>query len=134
LCGIAGIVDFSGASPSPQRLQRALHCLAPRGPDDRGTWVAPGGRPAVGLAHTRLAVIGPGGAGRQPLSDHEGRYHIVFNGTIYNYPQLKAELQQRGHRFATRTDTEVLLHGFMHWGEEVFPRLCGMWACAIYDA
>lgn len=134
MCGIAGIVDFSGAPPSPQRLQRALHCLAPRGPDDRGTWIAPAGRPAVGLAHTRLAVIGPGGAGRQPLSDPEGRYRIVFNGTIYNYPQLKTELQHRGHCFVTRTDTEVLLHGYMHWGEEVFQRLSGMWACAIYDA
>ncbi len=134
MCGIAGCIDFRGRPIDHELLQHACRRLAHRGPDDRGVWLSEGGDPRVGLAHTRLAVIDPGPAGRQPMCDAAGRRVIVFNGEIYNYRELHEDLAHRGHHFRTQSDTEVLLCGYAEWGDGLFERLNGMWALCLFDA
>ncbi len=109
-------------------LQRMAGCLTHRGPEDSGRYVAG----SFGIAHTRLAIIDIAG-GHQPLFDDARRYALVCNGEIYNYIELRRELQSRGHRFATGSDSEVALHGFAEWGAASFKRLHGMYAYALYD-
>lgn len=104
--------------------------LGHRGPDGAGSWLAPSGRCA--LAHTRLKVIDLE-TGDQPMGTHDGRLHVVFNGEIYNFLELRGQLEARGHRFLTRSDTEVLLHGYREWGEALPERLEGMFAFALWD-
>jgi len=133
MCGIAGIINFKGASIAPSLLEKACSRLAHRGPDSRGQWRSNGQVLSVGLTHTRLAVIDPRPEGRQPMVDVSGRFIIVFNGMIYNYRELRQSLQDSGYRFNTATDTEVILNGYAHWGEAVLDRLQGMWAFCIYD-
>lgn len=133
MCGIAGVINFAGDSPSGERLQRACASLAHRGPDGSGQWISDHGPPAVGLAHTRLAVIDPTPNGNQPLFDAISRVVIVFNGLVYNYPQLRAELEGEGFAFKTATDTEVILNAYLHWGESCLSRLRGMYAFCLYD-
>lgn len=101
--------------------------LSHRGPDASGQWESSG----LGLAHTRLAIIDLSDAGRQPMQDVSGRYTLTFNGEIYNYTQLKAELS--GYPFRTQTDTEVILAAFSHWGAACIPKLNGMFAFALWD-
>jgi asparagine synthase (glutamine-hydrolysing) len=103
--------------------------LAHRGPDARGTWV---GREA-GLAATRLAILDLSPAGNQPMGDPAGGVVVVLNGEIYNFLELRAQLMQAGYPFRSRSDTEVLLQGYRHWGESVLPRLRGMFAFAVWD-
>ena len=106
-------------------MAAALHH---RGPDGYGLFT---GR-RVGLAHTRLSIIDPAG-GAQPLSNEDGTVLVVFNGEVYNYVELRAELQARGHTFRSSSDTEVLVHAWEEWGESMLDRLNGQWAFAIYD-
>lgn len=129
MCGILGFYRVDGAIPD---LAAALACLIHRGPDDAGLWIGPDGRPTVGLAARRLAIIDLEG-GRQPLSNEDGQVVAVQNGEIYNYRELMAELEGRGHRFHTRSDTEVLVHAWEEWGADCVARLRGMFALAIYD-
>jgi len=130
MCGIAGLIDPAGA-PIPQAVLSAMvRALAPRGPDGEGIWCAPG----VGLAHRRLAVIDLSSAAEQPLGNEDGTVQVVFNGEIYNFVELRAELQARGHRFRSRTDTEVLVHGYEEWGDAVVERIDGMFAFGLWDA
>jgi len=124
MCGIAGHV---GAA-APELLPAMLGLLKHRGPDDSGIHAAGD----VGLAMTRLAIIDLA-TGRQPMSDATGRYWIVFNGEIYNFRQLRAELMTAGRRFRTRSDTEVILHAYAVHGEACVERLAGMFAFAIWD-
>ena len=124
MCGIAGHV---GAA-APELLPAMLGLLKHRGPDDSGIHEAGD----VGLAMTRLAIIDLT-MGRQPMSDGTGRYWIVFNGEIYNYRQLRAELMTAGRRFRTRSDTEVILHAYAVHGEACVDRLAGMFAFALWD-
>jgi asparagine synthase (glutamine-hydrolysing) len=131
MCGIGGILDETGGATSPHTLAAMAASLAHRGPDGQGVWRSPEGR--LGLVSTRLAVIDPQG-GRQPLHSPDGRYALVFNGEIYNHRELRAELAGLGHHFQTSSDTEVLLHACMQWGDEALPRLRGMFAFALYDA
>ncbi len=133
MCGIAGIVDFRTRPVSPDRLLASCGSLAHRGPDDSGTWLDNGDRLSIGLAHTRLAIIDPRPAGRQPMVDATGRYRIVFNGEIYNFQELRGELQESGRVFASETDTEVILNGYAQWGESLLDRMEGMWAFCLYD-
>ena len=129
MCGIAGIVhrDPSGR-PDPAALERMVHALNHRGPDDRGVLLD---GPAA-LGHARLSIIDIE-AGRQPMGNEDGSVQIVFNGEIYNYLELRRELQQR-HRFRTHSDTEVLVHLYEELGEGMLERLNGMFAFAIWDA
>ena len=126
MCGIAGFI--SPARADAAALVPMLARIAHRGPDGQGTFVE---GPAA-LGHCRLAIIDLQG-GAQPLYSEDKNFVVVFNGEIYNYRELTAELTALGHTFATRTDTEVLLHGWEQWGRELLPRLRGMFAFALWD-
>ena len=127
MCGIAGFIAGHGAA-NAAALAPMLARIAHRGPDGQGSFVE---GPAA-LGHCRLAIIDLEG-GAQPLYSEDKNLVVVFNGEIYNYRALTAELTALGHTFATRTDTEVLLHGWEQWGRELLPRLRGMFAFALWD-
>lgn len=129
MCGIAGLFDLSGQSEmSLPRLKAMTDAIAARGPDGEGHWRAPG----VGLGHRRLAIIDPVG-GQQPLIAEDRQSAVSFNGMIYNFQELRAELEEGGARFLTDCDTEVLLHGWRAWGADLVVRLDGFFAAAIWD-
>ncbi len=129
MCGIAGVImSDPAAEHSSEGLRRMSRVLHHRGPDASGFWEEGG----VGLAHRRLSIIDLA-SGRQPMSGADGRVHLVFNGEIYNYLELRDELEQLGHRFRTHSDTEVLLALYLQYGLEAFPKLNGMFACAFWD-
>ncbi|WP_375248475.1 XrtA/PEP-CTERM system amidotransferase [Sphingomonas sp.] len=130
MCAIAGL--FYPATPKPvdpARVRAMADAMAHRGPDGAGSWTAPG----VGLAHRRLAIIDLAGS-PQPMASADARYAIVFNGEIYNYRELRAELIAAGRPMHTQGDTEVLLEGYALWGPALLDRLVGMFAFAIHDA
>lgn len=131
MCGIVGIACVA---PVVERQWLAEGCrnLAHRGPDHSGVWWAPDGH--VGMAHQRLSIIDLSPAGHQPMHDSAGELHIVFNGEIYNFPELKQELVERGYSFRTGTDTEVILAAYRAWGKDCLSRFNGMFAFALYDA
>ncbi len=128
MCGIAG---YFGSETSG--LDAALAALRHRGPDDRGLWEGTLAGQRAGLAHARLAILDLSPVGRQPMASADGRLRIVFNGEIYNYRAMRAELHRLGHAFASQTDTEVVLAGYRQWGDGVLDRLRGMFALAIFD-
>ncbi len=130
MCGIAGIVSL-GAAPAPSReaLLRMAGALTHRGPDELGLYRDG----AAGLAHTRLSIIDLA-SGQQPMADTLRSTWIVFNGEIFNYLELRAELSALGHRFRTRSDTEVILQAWHAWGERASERFNGQWAVALWDS
>ena len=127
MCGIAGFIAADRAADAGV-LNQMLARIAHRGPDGQGTFI----EGAAALGHCRLAIIDLDG-GAQPLYSEDDRLVLVFNGEIYNYRSLTAELTALGHTFATRTDSEVVLHGWEQWGRELLPRLRGMFAFALWD-
>lgn len=129
MCGICGILPADERLPERERLTRMNAALRHRGPDGAGMHLAPG----VGLAMRRLAIIDVRG-GDQPISNEDDTLWIVFNGECYNYPDLRADLEQRGHRFKTKTDTECVLHLYEEFGDDCVQRLRGMFAFALWDA
>lgn len=131
MCGIGGIIDWQGDAVTEQELRLLQSSLRHRGPDANGTWCAPDGR--AGLAHTRLAILDLSAEANQPMMSASGRQLIVYNGEIYNFIELRDELEAGGCQFRTQSDTEVLLRGWARWGDGLFDRLNGMWALAIYD-
>jgi asparagine synthase (glutamine-hydrolysing) len=135
MCGIAGVVDYERPTDVSVLAARLDAALAHRGPDGAGLWTSPPhGAPSVLLVHRRLAIIDPGPGGAQPMSTLDGRHHIVFNGEIYNYRALKADLEARGERFSTGSDTEVLLRLLALDGPTCLARLRGMFAFACWDS
>ena len=130
MCGIAGIVS-AGAPVRREDLERMAERQRHRGPDGSGVWISPNGR--VGLSHRRLAILDLTSSGAQPMADESRSVHIVYNGEIYNFRELRAELERAGHGFRSQSDTEVILRGYEAWGEAVIPRLRGMFALAIWD-
>src|SRR5262249_14014212 len=118
-----------GRPPSREGLQRMSHALAHRGPDEEGFYESGG----LGFAHRRLSIIDLA-SGQQPMQSADGRVCVAFNGAIYDYPELKRELEQRGQVFRTKSDTEVLLTLYQLEGLAGFARLNGMFACAFWDA
>lgn len=131
MCGIAGIVDLAGRSRiAAARLSAMAAAIHHRGPDDESVFVGPDAN--VGLAFRRLSIIDRAG-GRQPMGNEDGSVQLVFNGEIYNFRELRAELIKAGHRFATASDSEVIVHGYEQWGAGVFARLAGMFAVALWD-
>jgi asparagine synthase (glutamine-hydrolysing) len=132
MCGIAG-GWWAKPDHAVRRLPLALEKLKHRGPDDDGYQLYPMGGTAVALGHTRLSIIDLSAAGHQPMHSRDGRWAIVFNGEIYNYRELRTELQAKGHSFSTDSDTEVLLAAWAEWGVACLPRLVGMFAFVVLD-
>lgn len=129
MCGIAGQFNFQRGEPvERETIVRMASSIAHRGPDDEGFFIAS----AVGLGFRRLSIIDLAG-GHQPMSDAEKTVWVIFNGEIYNYKELRRELQGKGHQFKTNSDTEVIIHGYKEWGTGVFDRLNGMFGVAIWD-
>ncbi len=127
MCGILGFLGPQG-SVSARAFSAALDELAHRGPDDRGIF----SDAEILLGHQRLSILDLSSAGHQPMIEAQSGAVIVFNGEIYNYLELRKELEALGHRFVSRSDTEVLLHAYLAWGSHCLPRLNGMWAFAIW--
>ena len=131
MCGICGIVDYSGGPISPVVVDRMRDVMRRRGPDDAGTTVLP----YVGLGHRRLSILDLSPRGRQPMANEDGSVYVVFNGEIYDFEPLRHFLEADGHRFMSDSDTEVLVHGYEQWGVEgLASRINGMFAIAIWDA
>lgn len=128
MCGIAGIYDREGAG-DVAAVGRMLDVLAHRGPDGSGTW----GDGGLVLGHRRLAIIDLTPDGAQPMTYADGRYVITYNGEVYDYVELRVQLERLGHRFRSSSDTEVLLAAYAEWGASCLSRLNGMFAFAIWD-
>lgn len=129
MCGIAGIVSLNGEAVPAVVIRRMTDLVAHRGPDGEGSYTDG----PVGLGHRRLAIIDLSPAGHQPMMSADGRYVITYNGEIYNFQELRLELEACGKQFRSRTDTEVLLQAFVQWSEDALDRLNGMFAFAIWD-
>jgi asparagine synthase (glutamine-hydrolysing) len=129
MCGIAGQFNFQRRDPVDRdTIVRMARSISHRGPDDEGFFIAG----PIGLGFRRLSIIDLAG-GHQPMSDAEKTVWIVFNGEIYNYRELRVELQNKGYEFRTSSDTEVIIHGYKQWGNDVFNHLNGMFGLAIWD-
>ena len=130
MCGIAGFVDFTKKA-NEQNLRDSIACLNHRGPDGDGVFVKEASDATIGLGHKRLSIIDLSNAANQPM--HFDGLHLVFNGEIYNYNELREELLTLGHQFQTHSDTEVILHAWRQWGEKSIHRWRGMFAIALWD-
>lgn len=131
MCGLAGWLDAPGGGSDPSVLGRMLDAIRHRGPDDRGVHLdAVAG---LALGHLRLSIIDLSAASHQPMIDAASSVVLVYNGEVYNFRQLRAELQALGHRFASSGDSEVVLKAYLHWGVDCFARLAGMFALALWD-
>ena len=129
MCGIAGLIHRDGQPVSPAVLQRMTDAVAHRGPDGEGHWI----EGPVGLGHRRLAIIDLSPAGQQPMVSADHRYVLSYNGEIYNFRELKAELEALGYWFRSRTDSEVVLYALAAWGADALLRFNGMFALALWD-
>lgn len=129
MCGICGQFNFSGDTPvRPESIKAMTDAMVHRGPDDEGCYFSG----SLGLGFRRLSIIDLGG-GHQPMSDQTQSVWVVFNGEIYNFPELKKELEDYGHVFRTKSDTEVIIHGYKQWGKDVLNHLNGMFGLAVWD-
>jgi asparagine synthase (glutamine-hydrolysing) len=129
MCGIAGILSLGGRRPEIEELVRMAGAIRHRGPDEFGVYRDA----ACGLAHARLSIIDLQ-TGQQPMPNEDGSIHLIYNGEVFNYVELRAELQSKGHRFRTKSDTEVIIHAWEEWQHEAFSRMNGQWAIALWDA
>lgn len=129
MCGICGELRLKPGRVEQDKIRRMLGPLRARGPDDEGIYSAD----QVALGHRRLAIIDLSAAAQQPMLNEDQTLAIVFNGTIYNYPQLRQQLIQLGYQFKSSGDTEVILHAYQHWGAQCVQHLIGMFAFAIWD-
>ena len=129
MCGIAGQLNYLRQEPVDQEaIRRMADSIVHRGPDDEGYFFSG----SLGLGFRRLSIIDLSG-GHQPMSDADETVWVVFNGEIYNFKELRADLERRGHQFRTSSDTEVIVHGYKQWGTAVLERLNGMFGLAIWD-
>lgn len=129
MCGIAGILDLDGSAVEPPVLSAMTDAIAHRGPDGEGHWIEGG----MGLGHRRLAIIDLSPLGRQPMLSPSGRFAMVYNGEVYNFLELRAELERLGHSFRSQTDSEVVLVALEEWGMQALERFNGMFAFALWD-
>jgi len=129
MCGITGVLKLRGDAPDPGQVSRMMNRMSRRGPDDCGLIL----RGPVALGHRRLKIIDPGEASQQPMADAELGLSVVFNGAIYNYRELRGELESKGYRFFSRGDTEVILKAYHAWGTECVRRFNGMFAFVIHE-
>ena len=136
MCGIFGLIGRRSAAPERSAV-RATRAMAHRGPDDKGTQgLTFRSHPdrGVALGACRLAILDLTSAGHQPMHDSERDNWLVFNGEIFNYLEIRAELEKRGHTFSSHADTEVLLKAYGEWGDDCLDRLRGMFAFAVWDS
>ena len=131
MCGIAGFIDFNSAS-SEQDLTGMTHALEHRGPDGFGTFIQNTSEYKIGLGHRRLSILELSELGKQPMNWNE--FTIVFNGEIYNFAEIKTELEKLGHSFRAESDTEMILHAYGEWGTKCLDRFIGMFSFVIYDS
>jgi len=129
VCGIVGLVDFKRDNISQANLQKMSKCLKHRGPDAEGIWTMEN----VGFGHTRLAILDLSPDANQPMISADSRYVITYNGEIYNHAELRNELEKKGYKFRTHSDTEVVLNSLMEWNEKAFIKFNGIFALAFYD-
>lgn len=129
MCGIAGVFNRDGRPVDAARLLAMGDAVRHRGPDGDGTW----SEGPVGLAHRRLSVLDLSSAGRQPMANEDGSVQVCYNGEIYNFVELRHELQALGHTFRSSTDTEVIVHAWEQWGHDAWSRFNGMFAFAVWD-
>ncbi|WP_066425247.1 asparagine synthase (glutamine-hydrolyzing) [Anabaena sp. 4-3] len=129
MCGIAGILNLNGEPASPVLIKKMTDAIAHRGPDGEGHFVDN----CLALGHRRLAIIDLSPAGHQPMSTQDGRFIVSYNGEIYNFNELRIELESLGYQFRSRTDTEVLLYAYAKWGDKCLERFNGMFAFAVWD-
>lgn len=129
MCGISGLLHFNKEPVSPVIIKKMTDAIAHRGPDGEGHWFEGG----VGLGHRRLAIIDLTPAGHQPMLSKDGRYILSYNGEIYNYVAIRAQLEAKGYHFHSNTDTEVLLNAYAEWGLRALTRFNGMFAFALWD-
>lgn len=129
MCGICGVYDRSGLLVDRSILNRMMAVQQHRGPDGEGRFIDV----EIGMGHRRLSIIDVDG-GAQPIGNEDGSLQIVFNGEIYNFVELRKELEAEGHRFRTRSDTEVIVHAYEQWGKECVKRFNGMFAFALWDS
>ena len=129
MCGITGIIHLDGSAVSPAVLQKMTDIISHRGPDGEGHWIEGN----VGMGHRRLAIIDLSPAGHQPMISMDHRYILSYNGEIYNFRELRMELEAAGFWFRSKTDSEVVLYALAHWGTEALLRFNGMFALAFWD-
>lgn len=129
MCGIAGVINIDDEPISPIILKAMTDVIAHRGPDGEGQWIEGN----VGIGHRRLAIIDLSPAGHQPMMTSDNRYVFSYNGEIYNFKELRIELEASGYRFRSHTDTEVVMVALAHWGEKALNRFNGMFAFALWD-
>lgn len=129
MCGISGIIAFRSDSVEKDRIKQMMLAMKHRGPDDEGIYI----KKNVGFGFVRLSILDLSSSGHQPMFSNDGRFVIIFNGEIFNYIELRKELENEGAIFRTNTDTEVLLNAFIHWGKSCLDKLNGMWAFVIFD-
>jgi len=129
MCGLAGIINLDGAPISPVVLQKMTDSIAHRGPDGEGQWIEGN----IGLGHRRLAIIDLSPAGQQPMISTDHRYVLTYNGELYNFKELRTELEAAGYWFRSKSDSEVILYALAHWGLDAFGKFNGMFALALWD-
>lgn len=129
MCAICGIINFDGQPVDPGQLASMRDVMVNRGPDHAGEWFGEG----VALGHRRLKIIDLSPQANQPMTNEDESVWVVLNGEIYNFPELRHTLTRRGHKFKSASDTEVIVHGYEEWGEDVIRKLDGMFAIAIWD-
>jgi asparagine synthase (glutamine-hydrolysing) len=129
MCGITGLINLNGAPVSPVILQKMTDAIDHRGPDGEGHWIEGN----VGIGHRRLSIIDLSPAGHQPMISADHRYILSYNGEIYNFRELRTELEAAGYWFRSKTDSEVVLHALAHWGTDALLKFNGMFALALWD-
>ena len=129
MCGITGVIDLKGNSISPIVLKRMTDVLIHRGPDGEGQWIEGN----VGIGHRRLSILDLSPAGHQPMLSSDKRWVLTYNGEIYNFKELRSELETEGYFFRSNTDSEVVLYSLIHWGVDAFIKFNGMFALALWD-
>src|SRR6202171_1036743 len=129
MCGIAGIVNLTEPAPiDPQIVRRMADAITHRGPDEDGYFF----RPGIGMGNRRLSIVGLAD-GKQPIANEDRSISVIFNGELFDYPEVKAQLQAKGHQFRTHCDTELIPHLYEEHGEDLFEKLRGQFAVALWD-
>src|ERR1700749_3393122 len=134
MCGISGFAATGDTTVTRELLEAMNERLRHRGPDDGGVWLGVAGDVRVGLASRRLSIIDLSARGHMPMSSPDGRFHITYNGEVYNFREVRRELEHLGHAFRSDTDTEVVLSAYAQWGPDCLHRFNGMFAFAVWDA